>query len=157
MLSSSQLKILTITILILVSSCKGKKKEYHNLIHKIEAQSIQYDRDSIENHELFEMDQLVAIDENDIHFYIQNRKTNIKSYACSECHTKPVDQLHKEGLGKKAHWDITIKHADTKTMACLSCHNSENMIFSITLRTQSTFVDTLIYQPIKGRLRSFFR
>jgi len=127
MLSSSQLKILTITILILVSSCKGKKKEYHNLIHKIEAQSVQYDRDSIENHELFEMDQLVAIDENDIHFYIQNRKTNIKSYACSECHTKPVDQLHKEGLGKKAHWDITIKHADTKTMACLSCHNSENM------------------------------
>ena len=127
MLSSSQLKILTITILILVSSCKGKKKEYHNLIHKIEAQSVQYDRDSIEHHELFEMDQLVAIDENDIHFYIQNRKTNIKSYACSECHTKPVDQLHKEGLGKKAHWDITIKHADTKTMACLSCHNSENM------------------------------
>lgn len=127
MLSSSQLKLLTITILILVSSCKGKKKEYHNLIHKIEAQSAQYNRDSIQNNDSFDIDELVAIEENGIHFYIQNRKTNIKSYACSECHSKPVAQLHKEGLGKKAHWDITIKHADTKTMACLSCHNSENM------------------------------
>ena len=127
MLSSSQLKLLTITILILASSCKGKKKEYHNLIHKIEAQSVQYERDSILNNDSFEIDELVAIQENNIHFYIQNRKTNIKSFACSECHTKPVEQLHKEGLGKKAHWDITINHADTKTMACLSCHNSENM------------------------------
>jgi hypothetical protein len=127
MLSSSQLKLLTITILILASSCKGKKKEYHNLIHKIEAQSIQYDRDSIQYNDSFDVDKLVAVKENDIHFYIQNRKANIKSYACSECHSKPVTQLHKDGLGKKAHWDITINHADTKTMACLSCHNSDNM------------------------------
>ena len=59
MLSSSQFKILAITILISASSCKGKKKEYHNLIHKIEAQSIQYDRDSIQNHNLFDMNELV--------------------------------------------------------------------------------------------------
>ena len=84
MLSSSQFKILAITILISASSCKGKKKEYHNLIHKIEAQSIQYDRDSIQNHNLFDMNELVEIDENDIHFYIEKRKTNIKSYACNE-------------------------------------------------------------------------
>ena len=78
MLSSSRFKILTITILILVSSCKGKKKEYHNLIHKIEAQSIQYDRDSIQNNDSFDVDELVAIEENNIHFYIQNRKTKCK-------------------------------------------------------------------------------
>jgi len=127
MLSSSQFKLLTITILILVSSCKGKKKEYHNLIHKIEAQSVQYVRDSIQNNYLFDIDELVEVKENNIHFYIQERKPNIKSYACNECHNKPVAQLHKEGLGRKAHWDITIKHADTKTMACTSCHNVENM------------------------------
>jgi len=127
MLSSSQFKILTITILVLISSCKGKKKEYHNLMHKIEAESVSYVRDSIQNQDLFDVNELVAIDENDIHFYIQKRKTNIKSYACSECHSKPVDQLHKSGLGKKAHWDITINHADTKTMSCLSCHNSQDM------------------------------
>jgi len=127
MLSSSQIKILTITILVLISSCKGKENEYHNLMHKIEAESVSYVRDSIQNQNLFDVNDLVAIDENDIHFYIQERKSNIQSYACSECHNKPVEQLHKEGLGKKAHWDITIKHADTKTMSCLSCHNSQNM------------------------------
>ena len=127
MLSSSQFKILTITILILTSSCKGKKKEYHNLMHKIEAKSVSYVRDSIQNQTLFDVNELVEIDENDIHFYIPKRKTNIKSYACNECHNKPVEQLHKEGLGKKAHWDITINHADTKTMSCLSCHNSQDM------------------------------
>lgn len=127
MLSSSQLKILTITILILASSCKGEKKEYHNLVDKIEAKSVQYVRDSIQYNDKFDLNELVAIDENNIHFYIQKRKTNIKSYACNECHNKPVSQLVKDGLGKKAHWDITIKHADTKTMSCLSCHNSDNM------------------------------
>lgn len=127
MLSSSQFKILTITILILVSSCKGKKKEYHNLIHKIEAQSVQYVRDSIQNNYLFDIDELVVVEENNIQFYIQERKPDIKSFACNECHNKPVDQLHKEGLGRKAHWDVTINHADTKTMACTSCHDVQNM------------------------------
>ena len=79
MLSSSQFKILTITILILISSCKGKKKEYHNLIHKIEAESVSYIRDSIQNQDLFDVNDLVKIDENDIQFYIQKRKANIKS------------------------------------------------------------------------------
>lgn len=127
MFSSSHFKILAITVLILVTSCKGKKKEYHNLVEKIEAKSVPYARDSIQNSEKFNYEDLVKIDEDDIHFYIKKRKTNIRSYACNECHSKPVDQLHKEGLGKKAHWDITINHADTKTMACASCHNSENM------------------------------
>lgn len=127
MLSSSQFKILTIAILVLFSSCKGKKKEYHNLMHKIENQTGQYTRDSIQNNASFEMKDLVLIDENDIHFYIKKRKNNIQSYSCNECHSKPVSELKKEGLGKKAHWDVNIDHADTKTMACSSCHNSEDM------------------------------
>ena len=127
MFSSSRFKILAITVLILITSCKGRKKEYHNLVEKIEAKSVQYVRDSIQNSEKFNFDELIAIDEKDIHFYIKKRKANIRSYACSECHNKPVNQLHNEGLGKKAHWDITIDHADTKTMACFSCHNSEDM------------------------------
>ena len=127
MSNSLRFKVLAMTILILVISCESRKKVYHNLVEKIQAESIDYMRDSIEHNEKFDVNELVSIDENDIHFYIKKRKTNIKSYACNECHNKPVDQLHTEGLGKKAHWDITIKHADTKTMACLSCHNSENM------------------------------
>lgn len=127
MFNSLHLKILALTIFILATACEGRKKEYHNLVEKIQAKSVKYERDSIQNNEKFDIDELVQIDENDIHFYIKKRKSNIKSYACTECHNKPVDQLRQEGLGKKAHWDITIKHADTKTMACLSCHNSDNM------------------------------
>lgn len=127
MLRSSQIKIMAIVSILLLTACKGKKKEYHNLIDKIEAQSVLKARDSIQNNDLFEMNELVAIDENSIHFYIKSRKDKIKSYDCNECHSKPVEQLQKEGLGKKAHWDISIKHADTKTMACLSCHVSNDM------------------------------
>ncbi|MGI9530071.1 cytochrome c3 family protein [Lutimonas sp.] len=127
MLKVSQLKLLAISVLILVSACKGKKKEYHNLVEKIEAKSVKYQRDSIQNSQKFDPNDLVKIDENNIQFYIQNRTPSIKSYACSECHSKPLEQLHQNGLGKKAHWDITINHADTKTMACTSCHNGNDM------------------------------
>lgn len=127
MRSSIPLKIMAITLILLVTSCKGRKKEYHNIIDKIRAQSVENSRDSIEEQSLYSMNELVSIDENDIHFYIKKRKNSIKSYACSECHNKPVDQLQKEGLGKKAHWDIMINHADTKTMTCTSCHNGGDM------------------------------
>ncbi|WKK65233.1 cytochrome c3 family protein [Lutimonas zeaxanthinifaciens] len=120
-------KIIAITIVLLVVSCQGRKKEYHNIIDKIKAHSAENSRDSIEEQTLYSMNELVSIDENDIHFYIKKRKGSIKSYACSECHNKPVEQLQKEGLGKKAHWDIVINHADTKTMKCASCHNGEDM------------------------------
>src|SRR5210317_2076851 len=127
MRSSIPLKIMAITLILLVTSCKGRKKEYHNIIDKIRAQSVENSRDSIEEQSLYSMNELVSIDENDIYFYIKKRKNSIKSYACSECHNKPVDQLQKEGLGKKAHWDIMINHADTKTMTCTSCHNGGDM------------------------------
>lgn len=118
---------MVISILILVPSCQGRKKEYHNIMEKIEAKSVLSSRKKIEEQTMFDPKELVSIDENDIHFYIKKRKNQIKSYACSECHNKPVEQLQKEGLGKKAHWDIVIKHADTKTMKCTSCHNGNDM------------------------------
>ena len=116
MTSTSFIKIMSCVLIFLVMSCKGEKEEYHNLIDKIEAKSVAYKRNSIQEQNLFEPDALVLIDENNIQFHIQNRKDKIQSFKCSECHTKPVSQLQTEGLGKKAHWDITLKHADRKSV-----------------------------------------
>jgi len=70
---------------------------------------------------------LVTVTDNDPHFYIKNRKNKIKLYDCKECHNKPISQLQTKNLGKKAHWDIELNHADTNTMSCLSCHSDNNM------------------------------
>lgn len=134
MTSTSYIKIIPCVLIFLLLSCKGEKEKYHNLIDKIKAESVEYERKSIQEQDLFDADALVQIDENDIQFYIQSRKDKIQSFQCSECHTKPVSELQTEGLGKKAHWDITLNHADDNTMSCLSCHidNDMNNLKSIT-------------------------
>jgi len=127
MTSTSSIKLLSCILVFLVFACKGEKEEYHNLIDKIEAKSVEYKRKSIQEQDLFDPNDLVQINENNIQFHIQNRKNKIQSFKCSECHTKPVAQLQTEGLGKKAHWDVTLKHADKNTMSCLSCHSDNDM------------------------------
>jgi len=127
MMTTSQLKLMSFILVLFILSCKGKKHEYHNLIDKIDAESVPFKRDSVHDRDSYNPNNLVEINENETHFFIQNRKDNIKSYACSECHSKPVSQLKTEGLGKKAHWDITLVHADANTMACLTCHVENDM------------------------------
>ena len=34
--------------------------------------------------------------------------------------------MHSAGL-KKAHWDITLNHANQEAMNCVTCHNGDNM------------------------------
>ena len=34
--------------------------------------------------------------------------------------------MQSENL-KKAHWDVSVAHADLNTMNCVTCHNPENM------------------------------
>lgn len=118
-----------IILLMVISmiSCKDNQSEYHNLIDKIEAQSIAYQKDSVFSNNQFEISELVKIVDNQPAFYIKNRKNEIESYACSECHDRPLDQLQTENLGKRAHWDIKLIHADSKTMSCLSCHSENNL------------------------------
>ncbi|MDH3321637.1 MAG: cytochrome C [Flavobacteriaceae bacterium] len=122
-LKLSILLILAITLF----SCKENHEEYHNIIDKIEANSMAYKKDSTFSNNQFEISELTTVIDNDPHFYIKNRKSEIESYACSECHNKPVSQLQSEDLGKKAHWDIKLIHADDKTMSCLSCHKDNDM------------------------------
>lgn len=113
-------------LIILVFSCKHKEDEYHSITDKIKAKSKNYHGVSLSSEKYFDDIKMIQITEGEHSFLIPDRKSKIKLYACTECHTSSLNKL-QSNTGKKAHWDITIKHADTNTMNCLTCHNSENL------------------------------
>ncbi|AXT20014.1 cytochrome C [Flavobacteriaceae bacterium AU392] len=113
-------------LLVLLTSCKHKENEYHGIIDKIEAESENYHGTSISSEALLEGTDLIKITEGDHTFLIPERKGQLKSFACIECHNKPLKQM--KGLnGKKAHWDIKLNHASNTTMNCITCHNGNDM------------------------------
>ena len=107
-------------------SCKHNKEEYHNVTDKIEAKSKNYHGVSVSSETFFGDIELIKVSEDGKSFLIPERKGKIKSYACIECHTKPLKQMQGKEL-KKAHWNINIKHADINTMNCVTCHDSKSM------------------------------
>lgn len=107
-----------------LSSCKEEEK-YHTVNDKIEALQIPYDG-TLSSEKYKDGTSYVEVSEGDHHFLIPERKSQIKSYSCTECHSVPLSKM-KGSEGKKAHWDISIKHANSQTMDCASCHNSANL------------------------------
>ncbi|WP_243739358.1 cytochrome c family protein [Flavicella sediminum] len=113
-------------IATVTASCKHHEEEYHSVVDKIEAKSKDYKETSISS-EIFIQDlHTIEISEGGHTFLIPERKGQIKSYACTECHTKPLAQLKGKDL-KKAHWNLTLRHADEHTMNCITCHNGNDM------------------------------
>lgn len=113
-------------LIILMSSCKHKEEEYHSITDKIKEKSKNYHGITLTSEKYFDDIKMMEITEGKHTFLIPERKSQIKSYACTECHTKPLSQLKSKGA-KKAHWDLALKHADVNTMNCITCHNGENM------------------------------
>lgn len=113
-----------LTLVVSFISCKGEE-EYYSITDKIDAKQTPY-HGKISSEELLNGTELISITEGEHTFLIPERKGQIKSYACIECHSRPVAQM-KESDMKKAHWDIKIKHASLETMNCATCHNGENM------------------------------
>lgn len=109
---------------ISLSSCK-KEGEYHSITEKIEAEQKPY-HGTLSSEELLADTDLIKITEGTHTFLIPERKGQIKSFACIECHSKPLPQM-KNGIGQKAHWDIQLNHAGIGTMNCATCHNGEDM------------------------------
>lgn len=116
----------SILLLLLISSCKHKEDEYHSIVDKIEAKSKHYHGVSVSSEAYFGDEKMIEITEGDHTFLIPDRKSKIKSFACTECHSKPLSKIKGKDY-KKAHWDIELKHADLNTMNCVTCHDSENM------------------------------
>ncbi|SIS46486.1 Cytochrome c7 [Zobellia uliginosa] len=105
-------------------SCK-EEGEYHSISDKIEGESKPY-HGPLTSEGLLTDTELIEITEGEHTFLIPERKGQIKSYACTECHSKPVSQM----IGKdapKAHWDIKLDHANSDAMNCATCHNGEDM------------------------------
>ena len=59
---------------------------------------------------------------------IPERKSQITSYNCTECHTQSIEKLKQDQVGEKAaHWNIKLAHAGAEIMNCATCHTSNNM------------------------------
>ena len=118
--------VLCLLVILMLFSCKHKEDEYHSITDKIKAKSKNYHGVSISSDTFFGDIDLIKISEDGKSFLIPERKGKIKSYACVDCHSKPLKQMQGKDL-KKAHWNISIKHADINTMNCVTCHDSKNM------------------------------
>ncbi len=123
-------------IVLLCISCKHHEAEYHSITDKIETESKDYQGTSISSYEHIEDLKTMEITENGITFLIPTRKNEIKSYACTECHSKPLSEMQSVDL-KKAHWNIKLNHANANTMNCVTCHNGNDMdeLRSLTMNT----------------------
>lgn len=111
---------------IVLFSCKHEEGEYHSVIDKIEAESKNYHGTSLSSDQYLDGVETIEITEGEHTFLIPNRKSQIKSYSCTECHSKPLAQMQSKDV-KKAHWDIKLVHANKNTMNCVTCHNPDNM------------------------------
>ncbi len=113
-------------LVISVISCKNHNEEYHKVTDKIEAESKNYHGTSISSDKFLEELNLIEITEGEHTFLIPERKSQIQSYACTECHTDDLDKIKGKDV-KKGHWNISLNHANENTMNCLTCHNGDDM------------------------------
>mgnify|MGYP005990816113 CR=1 FL=1 len=119
--------IFSLLTILVVTSCKDHgEHEYHTITDKIKAESKHFNGTSISSEKYLKNLKLIEITENEITFLIPERKGLIKSYKCTECHSKPLAKIQGENL-KKAHWNIKINHANVNTMNCITCHDGNNM------------------------------
>lgn len=106
-------------------SCSGN--EHKSSMERIKAsdKEISYEQNSLRHAE--GMDLVWAeLEDVDSAFLLPGRSTAIKSFPCSNCHSKSLESLKKEVTSlKKAHWDIDLVHAPQKVMNCATCHDMD--------------------------------
>ncbi len=115
-----------ITCLLLFISCSHQGNEHHGIIDKIEKESKDYHGISISSENYIDHVDLIEVTENNLTFLIPERKGKLKSYACSDCHSNSLNELHSKDQ-KKAHWNIKLNHANQNVMNCITCHNGDDM------------------------------
>ncbi len=108
------------------TSCKHDEHEYHSITDKIKAESENYKGTTLSSEAHIGDLKTIEITEGDETFFIPERESHIKSFKCTECHTKPVSEMSSDDF-KKAHWNIKLDHANSKTMNCVTCHNGNDM------------------------------
>lgn len=126
---TTKLILKLITICLFVVSCKHEDKhKYHTVVDKIEAETVTSEKTTLTSATYNEGIKTVTVNEDGFDFLIPDRKSQLASYNCTECHTKPVENLKQPKLGEKAaHWNIKLVHASPETMNCATCHTSNDM------------------------------
>jgi len=120
-------KVMVIALCVSVLSCKGEHEhKYHTIKDKIEAETVSYSG-GLTSEVYNETIKTVPVMEDDGTFLIPDRKSQITSFNCTECHSESLKSLQEQQVGKKAHWDIKLVHADAKTMNCATCHTGNDM------------------------------
>lgn len=124
----STIKILLgLIIVCTICSCKHKEGEYHSLSEKITEEGKGYQGTSISSEKYIGDMETIEIMEDKHRFLIPERKKQLRSYACVECHSQPLAEMQDDTLVKKAHWDIGLMHANDDIMNCATCHNGNDM------------------------------
>ncbi|MFT7611253.1 MAG: nitrate/TMAO reductase-like tetraheme cytochrome c subunit [Parvicellaceae bacterium] len=113
-------------ILCFAASCGHEHGEY-GLYEKIEEEGKKYHGVDISSEAYIHDYETIEITEEGHTFLIPDRKSQIKSFACSECHSQPLNEMKYTDEIKQAHWDIKLNHANENTMNCVTCHTGKNM------------------------------
>lgn len=132
---SNLLKTISICIITTLFFACGKTIEregYHTVHDKIAKRgtdsTMNYGVSSLDHLQFLETVKTDSIFTQQNSFLIPERKSQIVSYECSNCHTKNLDELKLSNSAvKKAHWDIELKHAASSTMECTTCHTANDM------------------------------
>ncbi len=140
--------ILSLFLIIGFISCSHHEEEHESHGHEGNFQKIQ----RLSNHDSIKINASVAhhlamlktvpVDTNFVGkvFSIPERKSHIKSFNCTECHSKPLTEMQKMNPKyKSSHWNIELKHANSHAMECVTCHTANNMdeLHSLTGKTIS--------------------
>ena len=108
----------------------------------ISVDSIEYDANTLEL--LEDLEKVMAeLPDSTLQYYVPKRSSVIKSFPCSNCHTKSLEELNKLGESelKKAHWNVQLSHAKAEVMECRTCHNSQNMDELVTITGKAISID----------------
>lgn len=126
---TTKLILKLMAICLFVVSCKHEKKhKYHTVVDKIVAETNTPENRALTSDVFNEGIKTVMVNEDGYDFLIPERKSQIASYNCTECHTEPIENLKQHQLGEKAaHWNIKLVHTSAETMNCATCHTSTNM------------------------------
>ena len=109
---------------LLIVSCSHDEHGHYGVVEKFQEEGKKYEPVKISSERYNEHIKKIEVTEKGHTFLIPERKSQIKSFNCTECHSEPLAELQEEGF-KKAHWNIKLDHAEESTMNCLTCHNGE--------------------------------
>lgn len=119
------IKLILVLLTLSVVSCDSHN-EHHGVMEKIKHNDAHFNGIKTTSERFTNHIETIEITEGEHTFMIPERKGQIKSFECTSCHTSDIEHM-KRGDGKKAHWDISINHANTNVMNCLTCHNGDEM------------------------------